>query len=515
MKRSTEKNKYKSGLIAAAVLLLIAVLCSCGKADKRAYPKTVSELNGLNAGVMTGSIMDQIVEEKFPDSKPHYVNTDADLIVALRTGKTDYFLTDRIYANNEIAHVNDIEIIDEPIDYSYVGYVFKKNSSDSAYLREQMNEFIKKRRADGTIDKLLDKWCYTPETVDNAPAIKLNVGSKGVVRMAAPSTSPPFAYVTSDGGCTGLDIEIANLFCQEYDYELEIVRTDFNAIIPAVVQEMADFGGCSLSITPERQESVDFSDPYMVCELVAVVMKGTGNDTGIDKIVSSFRRTFVVEGRWKMILKGIGVSLLIAALSTLFGTLLGFAIYMICRKGNKIANLIFDKLAWVFSGIPVIVVLMVLYYIVFAEIKTSGTAVAVIAFTIIVTLSTYSLLKTAVKSIGRDQIEGAYSLGFSDVQTFFGIVLPQAMTQFIPNYSSMIISMFKGTAVVGYIAVQDLTKVSDIIRSRTFEPFFPLIATAVIYLIFVYIITKIIDSIAKKYEPKRRTDEQVLERFRE
>ena len=113
------------------------------------------------------------------------------------------------------------------------------------------------------------------------------------------------------------------------------------------------------------------------------------------------------------------------------------------------------------------------------------------------------MMRTGIETVDKGQSEAALAMGYTKGQTFFKIVLPQAARNFIPVLKGEFISMVKMTSVVGYIAVQDLTKVSDIIRSRTMEAFFPLIMTAVIYFIVANMMTSALSFAEKKVAPKR------------
>ena len=170
-------------------------------------------------------------------------------------------------------------------------------------------------------------------------------------------------------------------------------------------------------------------------------------------------------------------------LSILFGTILGFAVFMACRNGNPIANILTRFFVWLVQGMPFVVLLMILYYIIFAKSSIDGTAVAVVAFTLVFGAAMYGMLRAGVGAVDRGQAEVAYALGYGNTRAFFCIILPQAIPHFLPAYKGEITAIIKATAVVGYIAVQDLTKMGDIVRARTYEAFFPLIAVAVIYFI--------------------------------
>lgn len=285
------------------------------------------------------------------------------------------------------------------------------------------------------------------------------------------------------------------------------------ALVLTLIMVMATLVSCAQKSDRIYPKSIDDSESYMMSGTAAVVAKEEVGTFSLESIKKSFQGTFVAEDRWKMIVDGLMVTLKMALWAALLGTVFGLLVYMLCRKGNKLLNGFFGGFSWLFSGMPMVVILMIFYYVIFGQSSFDGVMIAIIAFSLSVMLSVYSLMKTSVKAIDRGQIEGSYSLGFTDMQTFLHIVLPQAMEQFVPNYKTTLINMLKGTAIVGYIAVQDLTKVSDIIRSRTYDAFFPLIATAIIYLLIVVIMTRLIQRVEWKFQPKRRSDEKILKKY--
>ena len=120
------------------------------------------------------------------------------------------------------------------------------------------------------------------------------------------------------------------------------------------------------------------------------------------------------------------------------------------------------------------------------------------------------MLRTGVGAIDRGQTEAAYALGYTDRKAFFRIILPQALPHFMPTYKGEITSLIKATAVVGYVAVQDLTKMGDIVRSRTYEAFFPLIAVAVIYFVLAAILTFVANKIEIRIDPRKRPRGELL-----
>ena len=149
-------------------------------------------------------------------------------------------------------------------------------------------------------------------------------------------------------------------------------------------------------------------------------------------------------------------------------------------------------------GVPVLVFLMVMFYIVFASSGITARWVAIIAFAINFGSYTSEMFRTGIKGVDRGQTEAGLAMGFTPFATFRLFVVPQALKNIIPVFKGEAVSLIKNTSVVGYIAIQDLTKVSDIIRSRTFDAFFPLIFISIIYFILAWLLGKFLDRMAGK-----------------
>ena len=244
------------------------------------------------------------------------------------------------------------------------------------------------------------------------------------------------------------------------------------------------------------------------------VYERSGFENFFASLSESFQKTFIRESRWKLILEGIVTTVIISLFAILGGTVLGFLLYLSARSKYKVVSRITKVIAKVYSrliaGTPALVILMLLFYVVFGQIDVDGIIVATVGFVLIFGAFVYGQLELTVEGVDKGQTEAAYALGYSRNRTFFRIVLPQAMKMFIPVYSSEIIGLIKATSVVGYIAVNDLTKMGDIIRSNTYEAFFPLIAVAVIYFLITWGASALLNIVRIKLEPKRRKNKNVL-----
>lgn len=224
-----------------------------------------------------------------------------------------------------------------------------------------------------------------------------------------------------------------------------------------------------------------------------------------NNIIDSFYRTVIEEQRYILLLKGFFATSIISLASIILGTMLGIIIYCARKCNLKMLKRISKFYVKLIQGIPITVLLLTFYYVIFGKINISPMFVAIITFSLYFSAYMSEIIRGAMDSINISQIYSAYSLGFSKYKTFKYIVLPQALTYTIPVYKNEVVSLIKLTSIGGYISIMDLTKASDIIRNRTYEAFFPLIITAVIYFILCYIISKILDLLYKKINLRNYT----------
>ena len=481
------------------------------KANPANQPKFSSfdELHGQRAASLLGSIDEAIIKENWPENEQITFQTINDCIVALINDRADFTFTDEMSAVNFSNKYDGITYLPDPIFEQPIAAAFNKTDAKSQQIKHEFNAYLRSITEDGSLNNLINKWKVNLYDADK----QAREFSGEKVTIAINPTTVPYGFMKNEIP-TGFEIELFESFCEKYGYIPEYLNVDFSGLIPSVVSGKADCAVAIICATEERAKQVDFSDTYLYDDLMVLVpTKGTSKTATWDNVKRSLSRTFIEENRWKMFLSGIFTTLEITICAAILGTLLGFVIYMLCRKGNKFTNTLFDVLARIFAGLPVVVILMILFYVIFNKSNLSGTFISIVGFTMCTALNVYSSLKTAVKSIDIGQTEAAYGLGFTDIQTFFKIILPQALQQFMPNYKGLIINLINGTAVVGFIAVQDLTRTSDLIRAVTYEAFMPLIATAIIYFVLGVILTNIVKHIQFNFEPERRSKEQIINQY--
>jgi polar amino acid transport system substrate-binding protein len=281
---------------------------------------------------------------------------------------------------------------------------------------------------------------------------------------------------------------------------------EFDGLVAALQSDKADvISGC-MSITPERVTNVDFSSPHYRAALVLLIRNEeyVHVETNFwENLKTSFERTFIVENRWKLILNGLGVTILISFCAGFCGLLLGFLLCMLKREGSHSIRKITNIFIHLVQGTPIVVFLMILYFIIFGSVSISPLPIAILGFTINFGVYAAEIYQNGLNTVDNGQREAALALGYTPKQTFWKVIFPQAAQHFLPILKAQYVSMVKETSIVGYISVQDLTMVTDIIHARTMEAFFPLIVTAAIYFIIADLLTSFLRIIEIKIDPKR------------
>ncbi len=223
----------------------------------------------------------------------------------------------------------------------------------------------------------------------------------------------------------------------------------------------------------------------------------------------SFYENFIAENRWQYLVNGLGNTLLITVLSVIIGIILGFLIAVIRATHDKtgkfkVFNIIAKIYLTVIRGTPVVVQLLIIYFVIFASVDIDKILVAVLAFGLNSAAYVAEIVRSGIMSIDNGQFEAGSSLGLSYTQTMISIVLPQAFKNILPALANEFIVLLKETSVSGYIAIADLTKGGDTIRSQTYEPLLPLLAVAAIYLVMVMVLTHLVTKLERRLSKNDR-----------
>ncbi|MFC2582607.1 MAG: amino acid ABC transporter permease [Lachnoanaerobaculum saburreum] len=209
-----------------------------------------------------------------------------------------------------------------------------------------------------------------------------------------------------------------------------------------------------------------------------------------EELKAQFILNFITDDRWMSLLKGLVVTLKVTLFAVILGFVLGFSVAIVRdvyenTKKLKVLNFLCNVYLTVIRGTPVVVQLLIIYFVIFSSIKIDKSIAAVLAFGINSGAYQAEIFRSGINSVPKGQMEAGRSLGFSYRQTMVNIIMPQAIKNVLPTLGNEFIVLMKETSVAGYIALEDLTKAGDIIRSRTYSAMMPFLAVALLYLIMV------------------------------
>lgn len=222
-----------------------------------------------------------------------------------------------------------------------------------------------------------------------------------------------------------------------------------------------------------------------------------------------FYQNFIEENRYMYLVKGLGNTMLITIFALLIGLVLGFLIAIIRTTHDKVGkvkilNAICKVYLTVIRGTPVMVQLLIIYYVVFASARIDKLVVAALAFGLNSAAYVAEIIRSGIMSIDNGQMEAGRSLGLSYPMTMIYIIAPQAFKNVLPALANEFIVLIKETSVSGYIGTMDLTRGGDIIRSQTYEALLPLLAVAAIYLVIVVFLTYLVGKLERRLRSNER-----------
>lgn len=226
------------------------------------------------------------------------------------------------------------------------------------------------------------------------------------------------------------------------------------------------------------------------------------------ELYDSFYMSVIYDNRYEYILEGLGNTLLISLFAVIIGIIIGVVIALIRtnyeKNGKmKLANSLAKFYVNVVRGTPVILQLMIIYYVIFETVDINIVLVGIIAFGINSGAYVSEIIRAGINSVPDGQMEAGYALGLKYGQVMRYIVLPQALKNILPALGNEFITLIKETSVGAYIGIVELTKASDIIASRTYDYFFPLFIIAIIYLILTLGLTKVVNMMEVKLNNAR------------
>lgn len=242
--------------------------------------------------------------------------------------------------------------------------------------------------------------------------------------------------------------------------------------------------------------------------------------SAIDNFKSQFDLNFIQKDRWRYMLQGLGNTLTITAVAAIIGIVLGVIIAAVRSSYDKneeslklrggfsyhllkFLNGICKIYLTIIRGTPVVVQLLICYFIIFAA-SSNGVAVAIFAFGINSGAYVAEIFRGGIMSIDQGQFEAGRSIGFNYIQTMRYIILPQMFKTVLPTLLNEFIALLKETSVAGYVAVTDLTKAGSSISASTYSYYMPLLTVALVYLVIVMFLTKLVGILERRMRKNER-----------
>ena len=485
-------TKLKHLLILAA----LALTACAGKQEEVAIHGE-ADIAGHRIGTIAGSCYDiQLSPRK--DIKLSLFSTVSDCAEAVKAGKVDAILVDEVAFSQASLKQTGLKKAFLQEDSFPTAFAFRKE--DTA-LTESFNQFLRELKESGTLERMRQYWFESEELrPEEFPQVETYTTGEPL-RYANGETIAPIAFFAG-GTWNGFEIELARRFAAYLKRPIQIDLFEFSSMIVSLQLGKADMIGGAIFVTEERQQQVAFGDPYYDVHpayFIKDVQAARAKKEPLHvRVANAFRQNFIVENRWRMITDGLLTTLLITFWSILIGSLLGILLCLMAlrqRKGLRAFVNLYDAFM---HGIPMLVLLLIMFYVVLARTGWDARTIAIVAFALNFASAAGGVFKTSVESVPRGQTEAGLALGFTRLRTFLNIVLPQAVRKGLPLYKGECISLLKGTSIVGYIAVIDVTRASDLVRSRTFDAFMPLLAVTIIYFVLAWLIGLLLNYLTLK-----------------
>jgi len=257
-------KKITASIIPCFFFLLIFLFTNCSKREKI---KGLSQLDGKEFAVPTGTVADKLVLSRFPNAKLKYFNSVLDACMAVRAGKADAAAYDEPILKNIAGKNPGLIVVPEMITTDNYGFAVHLKNHE---LKSAIDSVVIQLKASGDYNSMLDRWLPKEGVPEAMPNIK-SYAKKGILRFGTSAITEPFSFIDGSQKIVGLDIEIASLVAQRLGMQLEIVNMDFGAMIPALISNKVEMIGACITITDERAKSVLFSIPYYTGGIAALV----------------------------------------------------------------------------------------------------------------------------------------------------------------------------------------------------------------------------------------------------
>ncbi len=491
----------RNGLQLFLLLVLAALMTGCGKKEERFIPKSLAELRGHTVAANSGTTQEKIARMVTEKENVQCLPGGLDALVALDAGQCDVALIER---NNMFSDDFQRMAVEEAFtDSTTQEPLATALRKDDVLLQSEFAQFFDSLETSGRLAEIKSRW-LNPLNTDNLKKMVIRESQvpktgKRVLRLGSDFSYPPYT-ITINNEKTGYETELWQRFCIAKGYGLICDVYTFDGLLPALQTGKIDIIAAGMSVTPDREKMVAFApaDDYSVTTCLIRKEEADDGKSFFASVAESFDRSLIQQNRYEMIIDGFWTTIWLFFGSLIIGIILGAFISYMQMSNYAAVRIIANAYIDLMRNIPILVLLLVMYYIILAGSGLSAMAVAIIASAMNFGAYIAVMFTTGIQAVDRGQKEAGLAMGYSPFQTFVYIIAPQAAKHIIPVFQGEAISLLKGTSIVGYISIVDLTKASDLIRNASFEAFFPLIFVTVIYFVLAWMLGKSLDILLKK-----------------
>ena len=500
-------RKKIAALLCLAVLLGVC-LSGCGQNSEQI--ETIDDLRGKTIVTKIGEMHGIAVKgnDKLADAEVLYALSNASCLGMLMQGKVQAFATDYLAAQTLLREYDGLKILEEAASSSGYGFSFAKGDP----LVADFNRVILQMKDNGQIRSIMEKWT---DGEDETVPEQTWPGKSGTLRCLVSPTLEPICYRNDDGRLCGIDIELLLAIAEKLDYTIIFSENSFENLIPAMAAGQADFAASGITITDARNEYIDFTVDYLDAGTALIVRDSdysAAKGFGVS-VMDSIRRTFVEEGRGEALLSGLGITLMLIFVTIALGLVFGAVLFLWQYSGSKLAAKLLSAVSYIFGLLPFSTWLLICYYIIFHRTGGAGFAAAIFGLSFSYGISVYGTLMGSLGAISAGQIDAAVAMGYDKWGALKNILLPQMLPKFLAGMDGATVGHIRCTALVEFIAVQDIQAVADMISGQTAEPFLPLILTAVVYVLLGAIASKLVGRLRMRLCPDEVEEEMVRKRM--
>lgn len=482
------------------ILLVVLTACSGRQSAPDAMPTCLEDLAGHTVAVPGGGSTDLLLSQ-YPGIDLMRIGI-GDMPLAVKSGRAEFATMQEDQYDATKMDQQGFRKYFSGILKGAVAVAFRK---DEEKICEDFNFFLRDMRASGEYDKWHYDWLHNLDSMV-VEAVKLQAPVEGKKITVGITIIFPYIFLSNET-LSGMEIDLFNRFCHSRGYCPDYSIIQFQALIPSLNAHKIDAILSHLTTTPERAKQVLFTDEYLESGQCCYGLDPdkeviSGSKIG-SRLRECIRKNLIEEDHWKLLARGLVATLEISLFSLLLAILIGVLLCYLRMRPNRLVSGGTRVFVEIVRGIPVLVILMIMFYVIFAKVRLSGVTVSIFGFGLFFGACFSEVFRSGMMSVDHGQWEAGRALGLNRMQVFRLIAFPQALKRIVPIFKGEVITLIKSTSIVGYVAVMDLTCAGDILRARTLDAFFPLILVSVIYIILSRISGGLLDALDRKLNPTK------------